>query len=134
MVQVGAKWREADAPPTLHAPHAAPFIRCDLPPHADVIAFDSAAAFESHYQEQHAHRCTAPLEARAPRVAGLAAMRRARDTAPRCNKTFPSAHFLALHVEECHSALAQERQARGEKIVRAANCDSRSLTFAVWLF
>ena len=91
---------------------------CDLPPHTAPLHFDSYAAFEAHYLAEHAFRCSAALPSTAPRHASLAAQRRAVETAPRCGKTFPSAHFLALHVDECHSALAQQRQARGESIVR----------------
>lgn len=92
------------------------FAYCTLPPHHERLAFESAAAFESHYLADHAFRCAVQLPISHAKPLKLTSMRRAAELAPRCGKTFPSAHFLNLHVEECHSALAAERQKRGEPI------------------
>lgn len=89
---------------------------CSLPGHARPLSFASVAAFEAHYYAEHAFRCTAPLH-HYTRANSLAGRRRADESTPRCGKTFPSEHLLALHVDECHSTLTAQRQERGEKIV-----------------
>lgn len=68
-----------------------PAMQCSLPPHAHALSFASIAAFEVHYQKDHTNRCTS------------------------CAKNFPSAHFLALHIDELHNPLRAARESKGEK-------------------
>lgn len=69
---------------------ASPAIRCFLPPHRP-YSFSSYEDFDSHYYKSHVNRCS------------------------ECNKNFPSEHFLNLHITEVHDALAEAKQARGDK-------------------
>ena len=71
--------------------HAYVAMQCSLPPHRDSIDFPSIDAFEVHYAKDHSNRCSS------------------------CGKNFPSAHFLALHLDEHHNPLREELEAKGEK-------------------
>ncbi|RMZ81390.1 hypothetical protein DV738_g2222, partial [Chaetothyriales sp. CBS 135597] len=65
-------------------------MQCSLPPHA-TLSFCSIEAFEAHYAKEHSNRCA------------------------RCQKNFPSAHLLGLHLDEHHNPLREELEAKGEK-------------------
>lgn len=95
----------------------APVAECSLPGHPHALTFGSIAEFEAHYYAEHAFRCSAPVHGGATAATTLAARRRAEESAPRCGMTFPSAHLLALHADECHSMLTAQRKERGEKTV-----------------
>ena len=73
-------------------------MKCSLPPHAEVLAFDTFEEFEVHYEKVHAHRCS------------------------ECRQNFPTEHFLGLHISENHDPLNEARRARGEKTVRRTRC------------
>ncbi|EXJ79779.1 hypothetical protein A1O3_08063 [Capronia epimyces CBS 606.96] len=66
-------------------------IQCSLPPHRETLDFASIEAFEVHYAKDHSNRCTS------------------------CGKNFPTAHFLALHIDEHHNTFREALQAKGEK-------------------
>ncbi|RMD42900.1 hypothetical protein DV735_g2204, partial [Chaetothyriales sp. CBS 134920] len=66
-------------------------MQCSLPPHTAALSFTSIEAFEAHYAKEHSSRCA------------------------RCQKNFPSAHLLGLHLDEQHNPLRSEREAKGEK-------------------
>ncbi|RMZ86079.1 hypothetical protein DV737_g50, partial [Chaetothyriales sp. CBS 132003] len=68
-----------------------PVMQCSLPPHHEAVCFGSIDAFEAHYAKEHSNRCAS------------------------CRKNFPSAHLLALHLDEHHNPLRAEREAKGEK-------------------
>ncbi|RMZ92569.1 hypothetical protein DV736_g137, partial [Chaetothyriales sp. CBS 134916] len=68
-----------------------PVMQCSLPPHHEAMSFASIDAFEAHYAKEHSNRCAS------------------------CHKNFPSAHLLALHLDEHHNPLREEREAKGEK-------------------
>lgn len=76
-----------DSVPVIEAMH------CALPPHRETLSFTSYEDYEVHYQQAHVNRCA------------------------ECSKNFPTGHFLNLHIEENHDALAAARKARGEKTV-----------------
>ena len=64
--------------------------------HRTKLTFGSYQEYESHYNKEHVNRC---LE---------------------CRKNFPSAHLLALHIEECHDAFAAAKREKGEHTVSYA--------------
>ncbi|OQE16991.1 hypothetical protein PENSTE_c022G05704 [Penicillium steckii] len=66
-------------------------MHCALPPHRETLSFASYEDYEVHYQQAHVNRCA------------------------ECSKNFPTGHFLNLHIEENHDALAAARKARGDK-------------------
>jgi len=66
---------------------------CALPPHREHLVFASYDEYETHYREQHTNRC---LE---------------------CQKNFPTAHLLNVHIEEMHDSFAMVKRERGEKTV-----------------
>ncbi|KAJ5099769.1 hypothetical protein N7532_006770 [Penicillium argentinense] len=66
-------------------------MHCELPPHRETLSFASYEDYEVHYLQAHVNRCS------------------------ECSKNFPTGHFLNLHIEENHDALAAARRARGEK-------------------
>ena len=87
---------DSDRPAKIHALTDAPALRpaamqCSLAPHRHPIDFPSVEAFELHYAKDHTNRCSS------------------------CDKNFPSAHLLALHIDENHNPLRAELQAKGEK-------------------
>lgn len=65
-------------------------MQCSLPPHPPV-SFSSTAQFDIHYAKEHTNRCSS------------------------CGKNFPSAHYLALHIDENHNPLREALAAQGEK-------------------
>jgi len=71
--------------------HSLSAMQCSLPPHRQALDFPSIKAFELHYIKDHSNRCSS------------------------CDKNFPSAHFLSLHIDESHNSLRAEMQAKGEK-------------------
>jgi hypothetical protein len=75
-------------------------FKCSLPPHKSLVTFTTYQEYEAHYQAQHQHRC-------------------------QCRKNFPSAYFLALHLEEEHSALTAVKRDRGDRTVSGI----KTLTF-----
>jgi hypothetical protein len=75
----------------LDTPSVQPVMQCSLPPHRDGLDFASIEAFEVHYTQCHSNRCAS------------------------CGKNFPTAHFLALHIDENHNAFREALQGRGEK-------------------
>lgn len=84
-----AKFNALAASDTQHCD--VPAMQCSLPPHRQAVDFASIEAFELHYRKEHGNRCSA------------------------CDKNFPSAHFLSLHIDENHNSLRAELQAKGEK-------------------
>lgn len=66
-------------------------MQCSLPPHRETLNFSSIEDFEVHYAKDHSNRCTS------------------------CSKNFPTAHFLALHIDENHNTFREALQGRGEK-------------------
>lgn len=66
-------------------------MQCSLPPHSSALDFPTLEAFELHYAKEHTNRCTS------------------------CGKNFPSAHFLALHLDEAHNPVREVLAAKGEK-------------------
>ncbi|KIW26670.1 uncharacterized protein PV07_06485 [Cladophialophora immunda] len=76
---------------TVDALPARPVMQCSLPPHRETLDFASIEDFEVHYAKDHSNRCTS------------------------CGKNFPTAHFLALHIDENHNAFREAMQAKGEK-------------------
>jgi hypothetical protein len=70
-------------------------MHCALPPHRETLSFASHEDYEVHYRQAHVNRCA------------------------ECGRNFPTGHFLNLHIEENHDALAAARKARGEKTVSA---------------
>ncbi|KAJ5995025.1 hypothetical protein N7481_002002 [Penicillium waksmanii] len=66
-------------------------MHCALPPHRETLSFASHEDYEVHYRQAHVNRCA------------------------ECSRNFPTGHFLNLHIEENHDALAAARRARGEK-------------------
>ncbi|KAI9030046.1 hypothetical protein CLU79DRAFT_733818 [Phycomyces nitens] len=52
----------------------------------------SVGAYELHYEARHLNTCSV------------------------CEKVFPSAHWLQLHLDECHDVLKKIQKERGEKI------------------
>lgn len=72
-------------------------MRCSLPPHREPQVFETYAAYEAHYRDQHTNRCVA------------------------CRKNFPSAHLLGLHIEETHDAFVQAKREKGERTVSSTS-------------
>ena len=68
-------------------------MKCSLPPHTDVLSFDTFEEFEVHYAKEHAHRCS------------------------ECRHNFPTEHFLDLHISENHDPLNEAKRAKGERTV-----------------
>ncbi|KAI5294767.1 hypothetical protein KEM52_003229, partial [Ascosphaera acerosa] len=85
-----SKARDLDVP----AGDEAVVMRCTLPPHCAAVPFASYDDYEVHYAQQHVNRCA------------------------QCGRNFPTAHYLALHIEGNHDALVVARRARGEKTFR----------------
>lgn len=84
-----------------------PVMQCSLPPHhRQALSFDSIEAFEIHYRKDHSNRCSS------------------------CDKNFPSAHFLSLHLDEHHNPLRAELEAKGEKTYGCfvEDCDRKCST------
>ncbi|KAH8600808.1 hypothetical protein B0O99DRAFT_609527 [Bisporella sp. PMI_857] len=79
---------------------------CSLPGHAQNLRFSTYEEYEIHYNKTHLNRC---LE---------------------CRKNFPTNHFLNLHIEENHDALAAVRRERGEKtyVCFVEDCDKKCST------
>ncbi|KAJ2714530.1 hypothetical protein H4R19_001680 [Coemansia spiralis] len=69
---------------------AAPIVCRDAPCHGSVVC-PSTHAFEKHYDQVHRNSCG------------------------ECGAVLPSAHWLDLHIQECHDAYFGARVARGEK-------------------
>jgi len=65
-------------------------MQCLLPPHQP-LSFANTEQFETHYAKEHTNRCTS------------------------CGKNFPSAHYLALHIDENHTPFRELLVAEGEK-------------------
>lgn len=83
--------------------HDLPAMQCSLPPHRQALIFDSIEAFEIHYHKYHSNRCSS------------------------CDKNFPSAHFLSLHIDENHNSFRAELEAKGEKTYRCLVEDCEKL-------
>ncbi|EXJ63163.1 hypothetical protein A1O7_03608 [Cladophialophora yegresii CBS 114405] len=88
------------------APAAKAVMLCSLPPHRDTLDFASIEDFEIHYVKDHSNRCTS------------------------CSKNFPTAHFLALHIDENHNPIREALQAKGEKTYGCfvEGCDKKCST------
>lgn len=69
-------------------------MKCSLPPHPTTLTFPTFTDFEVHYAQTHSNRCSS------------------------CQKNFPTAHFLDLHIRENHDPLVAARRAREEKTYR----------------
>ncbi|KAF2437983.1 hypothetical protein P171DRAFT_437587 [Karstenula rhodostoma CBS 690.94] len=65
-------------------------MKCSLPPHGP-LAFASFEAYDVHYQQTHMNRCSD------------------------CQRNFPDAQFLGLHIAENHDPISAARRDRGEK-------------------
>lgn len=59
--------------------------------------FPTITAYEDHYESRHTHVCFA------------------------CQKIFPGAEWLKLHLDEIHDTLLLLKKERGEKIVSSMN-------------
>lgn len=83
-----------------------PAMQCSLPPHRETLDFASIEEFEIHYAKDHSNRCSS------------------------CGKNFPTAHFLALHIDEHHNTFREALQAKGEKTYACfvEDCDRRCST------
>jgi hypothetical protein len=68
-------------------------MTCSLPPHREVLSFDTYADYEVHYNKSHTNRCA------------------------ECHKNFPSEHLLNVHFEDCHDVFAAVKRERGEHTV-----------------
>ena len=81
-------------------------MQCSLPPHRDTIDFASIEDFEVHYAKDHSNRCAS------------------------CGKNFPTAHFLALHIDENHNTFREALEGRGEKTYACfvEDCDKKCST------
>ncbi|KAK5032129.1 hypothetical protein LTS07_001852 [Exophiala sideris] len=81
-------------------------MQCSLPPHREPLEFASIEDFETHYAKDHSNRCTS------------------------CGKNFPTAHILALHIDENHNTFREALQAKGEKTYACfvEGCDRRCST------
>jgi len=89
-------------------------MRCSLPPHREVLSFDTYADYEVHYNKSHTNRCA------------------------ECHKNFPSEHLLNVHFEDCHDVFAAVKRERGEHTVSRPirgfrSYDSRANACAVFL-
>ena len=65
-------------------------MRCFMPPHKP-MSFSTYEAYENHYQQDHANRCS------------------------ECGKNLPSGHFLDLHIAENHDPIVASKREAGEK-------------------
>ena len=72
-------------------PVVASQMQCPLPPHREAVTFATIQEYEIHYAKDHTNRCSS------------------------CGRNFPSAHFLALHIDENHNPLRDLAQAQGER-------------------
>ncbi|KAG6017974.1 hypothetical protein E4U54_008523 [Claviceps lovelessii] len=81
-------------------------MKCSLPPHRELLAFNSYQEYESHYNTFHTNRC---LE---------------------CRKNFPSEHLLSVHIEESHDPLVRVKRDKGEHTYSCfvEGCDRKCLT------
>ncbi|KAI1626650.1 hypothetical protein EDD37DRAFT_605484 [Exophiala viscosa] len=81
-------------------------MQCSLSPHREPLDFASIEDFETHYVKDHSNRCTS------------------------CGKNFPTAHFLALHIDENHNTFREVLQAKGEKTYACfvEDCDKKCST------
>ncbi|KIW56720.1 hypothetical protein PV05_05356 [Exophiala xenobiotica] len=100
---------ESPRPAKLSTCETSPFqaaMQCSLPPHRDALEFATVEDFETHYAKDHANRCTS------------------------CGKNFPTAHFLALHIDEHHNTFREALQAKGEKTYACfvEDCDRKCST------
>ncbi|KAK9255000.1 hypothetical protein V1507DRAFT_58416 [Lipomyces tetrasporus] len=81
-----------------------PLIQCTLPPRCtrSPQSFASYAAFERHYAASHTLVCTSCAA-----------------------RSFPSQHFLDLHLSELHDPFVAARRDRGDKVYRCfvQGCD-----------
>lgn len=86
--------------------HFTAAMQCSLPPHRDTLEFTSIEAFEIHYAQVHSNRCAS------------------------CGKNLPTAHFLALHIDENHNTFREALQAKGEKTYACfvEDCDRKCST------
>ena len=73
------------------SPAVATQMQCSLPPHREAVTFATIEEYEIHYAKDHTNRCSS------------------------CGRNFPSAHFLALHIDENHNPLRDLAQAQGER-------------------
>lgn len=80
-------------------------MQCSLPPHPPV-SFTSTADFDVHYVKEHTNRCSS------------------------CGKNFPSAHYLALHIDEHHNPVREAVAAQGERTYACfvEDCDRKCST------
>ncbi|KAJ2778308.1 hypothetical protein H4R18_004671 [Coemansia javaensis] len=65
-------------------------VVCRDPPCSGSVEWPSLRAYERHYDQVHRNRCST------------------------CGAVLPSAHWLDLHIQECHDALFRARAARGD--------------------
>ncbi|KAK5468056.1 hypothetical protein LTS15_001029 [Exophiala xenobiotica] len=81
-------------------------MQCSLPPHREALEFATVEEFETHYAKDHVNRCTS------------------------CGKNFPTAHFLALHIDEHHNTFREALQAKGERTYACfvEGCDRKCST------
>lgn len=86
--------------------HPEVVMHCSLPPHREPLEFASIEDFETHYAKDHSNRCVS------------------------CGKNFPTAHFLALHIDENHNTFREALQAKGEKTYACfvEDCDRKCST------
>jgi len=83
-----------------------PRVTCSLPPHRQVLEFQTYQEHEIHYAKEHTNRCSS------------------------CGKNFPSARFLGLHIDEHHNPLREELALKGDKTYSCFvdDCDRRCST------
>ena len=74
------------------ADHHAMAVRCTLPPHQPAL-FPTQSDFETHYQKDHANRCSA------------------------CGRNFPTEHYMNLHIAENHDPINEVLRQKHERIV-----------------
>ena len=67
-------------------------IQCTLPPHQPT-SFLTQSDFETHYQKDHANRCSA------------------------CSKNFPTEHYMYLHIAENHDPINEVLKQSNARIV-----------------
>lgn len=98
-----AKYQDVE-PDTNDVSHV-PKMQCSLPPHPP-ISFSSTNDFDVHYAKEHTNRCSS------------------------CGKNFPSAHYLALHIDEHHNPLRESIAAQGERTYACfvEDCDRKCST------
>lgn len=80
-------------------------MQCLLPPHGP-LSFDSTDDFDVHYTKDHTNRCSS------------------------CGRNFPSAHYLALHIDENHNPVREAIAASGERTYACfiEDCDRKCST------